>query len=123
MMLSPHFAAAELACRCGCGFGEKDEDVDLKLIELLEYMRVESGEPIIINSGCRCLTHNFLAKGSENSAHLRGGAADISCIDSTKRWLLINAALKWGCKRIGIGSSFVHVDVDETLPQRRVWTY
>jgi hypothetical protein len=28
-----------------------------------------------------------------------------------------------GIKRIGIGKTFIHVDVDDTLPQNVMWLY
>jgi len=35
----------------------------------------------------------------------------------------VNALLKAGFTRIGIASSFVHVDCDPTKPAQVIWTY
>ena len=80
---------------------------------------------IIINSGFRCEKHNKDPKvgGSDTSSHLIGLAADIKCEYSTYRFHLLNALLKAGFKRIGIGKTFIHVDLDEAKPQSVIWLY
>jgi uncharacterized protein YcbK (DUF882 family) len=74
---SPHFTRAEFCCSCGCGF----DTVDAELLNCLEYIREHFGEPVTINSGCRCPDYNAEVGGSENSQHLYGRAADISVKD------------------------------------------
>jgi hypothetical protein len=61
--------------------------------------------------------------GGENSAHLRGTAADIKCLYAADRYLLVMLALEAGFTRIGIGEDFIHLDVDTTLPQNVIWVY
>jgi hypothetical protein len=36
---------------------------------------------------------------------------------------MIEALLTAGFNRIGISNRFIHVDVDEELPQNVIWTY
>ena len=85
--------------------------------------------PFKINSGFRTAAHNqYLLdspkyKASKTSAHLDGLAADISVTDSRSRWIVINALLLAGFTRIGIASSFIHVDLSKTKTQNCVWTY
>jgi len=52
-----------------------------------------------------------------------GIAADISCKTSKDRFDMINAFIEVGFKRIGVGSSFIHVDIDENKSQNLIWTY
>ena len=47
------------------------------LASLLSKIREKYGAPIIVNSGYRTLAVNSAVKGSENSYHLQGRAADI----------------------------------------------
>ena len=49
-----------------------------KLANKLEQVRVLFNYPIIISSGYRCLRLNRLAKGTYNSAHMLGLAADFT---------------------------------------------
>ncbi len=74
-------------------------------------------------SGIRCPECNKACGGSESSSHLTGMAVDIEAPSSHMRYQLIAAALKSGFERIGIGKSFVHVDVDTTKDQQVLWLY
>jgi len=67
------FNRSEFVCKCGCGF----DTIDVELADVLSYLRNFFGQPVKINSGCRCLDHNFAVGGSQNSKHLDGKAADI----------------------------------------------
>ena len=94
------------------------------LIKLLEELRVKLNEPIKINSGYRTKEHNEKLKGAvENSAHTRGLAVDITCPDSSYRYVLVKAAIEIGFLRIGVGRDFLHLDMDEEKPQAVVWLY
>lgn len=109
---SPHFDRIEFACKCGCGFN----NISRELVDLLENVRVQTGLPLHINAGCRCVAHNAAVGGKPNSAHLRGLAADIACTDNHTRYVLL-FALIGVFKRIEVGSTWLHVDVDKSLPQ------
>lgn len=71
--LSKHFSRSEFACRCGCGF----DTVDSELIRILEEVREHFGQPVGIQSGCRCDAHNEKIGGAYKSQHKLGRAADI----------------------------------------------
>lgn len=91
---------------------------------LLDKIREEFGSPINITSGLRTQGENNALKDSvSNSAHLSGLAADISCLYSDKRFKLVEVALKNGVNRIGIGKTFVHLDIDPTKPKNVLWHY
>lgn len=100
-------------------FKLKDE-----LWKLLDDMRDYCGFPFVISSGLRTKEENDkLSKSVEDSAHLTGEAADISCPDSIKRFKMIEACNKFGVKRYGIGKNFIHIDIDKTKPQNVTWHY
>ena len=95
---------------------------------MLDRARHTVDRPVVINSGCRCRQHNQAVGGSDHSSHLTGHAVDIKCPAGTTspddyRWRLIYALILSGCTRIGIGKGFVHVDIDVTKPDRRMWVY
>lgn len=101
------------------------EIINLKheLVSMLDEARHLAQIPFKINSGYRTPDENKKAGGEPNSAHLRGLAADIACSNSASRYKIINAALKVGFTRIGIGKTYIHLDCDKSLPQGVVWHY
>ena len=117
--LTPHFSEDEFVCSCGCG----TVVVDLEFVKRLEKVRVKCGFPFSIVSGFRCPKKNASAGGKSKSAHLKGKGVDIRCTHSYQRWWIVFWAIKYGFKRIGIGKTFVHLDVDDSLPEPRLWTY
>ncbi len=108
MKLSKHFSSEEFACKCGCGFAT----VDSELLEVLEELREVYGQPITINSGCRCEEHNKAVGGEQKSQHLLGTAADIVVkgVSPFKIYQYLNSKYK---SKYGIGlySTWVHIDV------------
>lgn len=92
-------------------------------VQLIDQIRIKIGHPLNINSGFRTESHNIKVGGKPNSAHTKGLACDIQCVDSTTRFQLIKYAFDLGIKRIGIGDSFIHLDGDLDLPQEVVWLY
>ena len=112
-----YFKEEEFECPC-C----KENKTDSKLITLLDALRDDLGEPMVITSGYRCPEHNEAVGGSENSSHLKGLAADISCATSHDRFKLLSVLFKY-FDRIGIAKTFIHVDIDEDKPKQLTWTY
>lgn len=114
--MSAHFKADEFMCRCGCrGNGVKPE-----LIETLERVRSFLGKPIMITSGYRCEAHDAAVGGKNN--HTTGLAADLACSSGAERADLLAAVLASGFRRVGIGATFVHVDLCRDRPNS-VWLY
>ena len=113
-----YFKPEEFKCPC-CGRCEMDGE----LIFMLDLLRAVCGFPLIVTSGFRCKKYNEAIGGEENSAHLRGKAADIYCLSQIKRYEILKNALLLGFRRIGIGKNFIHLDVDITLPYPRIWVY
>lgn len=95
-----------------------------ELWQLLDKLREECGFPFIITSGLRTEAENNALNGSvSDSAHLSGLACDLAITDSIKRFKLIEVALKNGVKRIGVGKTFIHIDVANDKPQNVMWHY
>ena len=92
-------------------------------VDRLDTCRAECGFPFRVTSGYRTEAHNEDVGGKSASAHTRGMAVDIAVMTSLQRFRLIDSALRNGIRRIGVGSNFVHLDVDSSLPQGVIWTY
>jgi len=117
--LTKNFSRSEFACKCGCGF----DNIKEHHVLMLQKIRDKVGFGMHITSGCRCQNHNDAVGGVPNSAHPRGEASDISCMDAEQRFKLVYAALEIGFNRIGIAKTFIHLDKDPFLPSPRIWTY
>lgn len=102
------------------GSGEK---MDLLFLLMLDKCRDIAGIPFYITSGYRTEKHNKKIKGVKDSAHTKGLAVDISAVSSTERYTIINAAIRVGFKRIGIGQKFIHLDTDLSKTQEVMWDY
>lgn len=109
-------------CSC-CGNGV----VDGELLEKLNRARHYYGMPIFVTSGFRCEKYNKSKKvrGSSTSSHLKGLAADLRCVGSRERHLMLDALFWAGFQRIGVNDKrgFIHVDVDKSKDQRVFWIY
>ncbi len=113
-----HFKLAEFDCPC-CGKNR----MNYLFTERLDQAREYAGIPFIVNSGYRCEKHNEKVGGLSNSSHLTGSAADIKCIDSQSRFLILDALFHVGFSRIGIyfKRGMIHVDDDHSKPRAVVW--
>jgi len=102
----------------GSGQMMKDE-----ILEMIDKVREIYGKPIHINSGYRTPKHNDAVGGVSNSSHLKGLAIDVACNTSKDRYELMSIMLDVGFNRIGVSSSFLHVDIDKSKTNNVIWTY
>ena len=105
-----------------CPHGDKDS-ISPDLVSALDCLEHTLNLKLFYNSGFRCPKCNKVAGGVRDSAHLRGLAVDVRCSTSLRRMLVAKAALSLGFRRIGIGKTIIHLDVDVSLPQDVIWTY
>jgi len=115
-----HFSSGEFDSPDEPGSGIK---MNLEFVKLIDNIRAECGFPLHINSGYRTEAHNAKVGGKSESAHTRGLACDILIANSAERYKLIKAAIRQGITRIGVGKTFLHLDIDYTLPQNVCWLY
>ena len=92
-------------------------------LRMLDDARGIAGIPFVINSGYRTNEHNRKVGGVSGSSHTKGYAVDIRCIGSNSRHVIVNALMKAGFNRIGIGNSFVHADNDPMKVKNVIWLY
>lgn len=64
--LTENFDRTEFACNCGCGLNS----IHLGLVHRLQVVRDIVKEPILVNSGCRCLKRNASVGSDIGSYHL-----------------------------------------------------
>lgn len=81
-----HFQEKEFVCKC-CGRLPADEHENMEALvdNVLDPARERYGKPTKVNSGYRCPKHNAEVGGARASQHLRGEAADITCVGLTGR--------------------------------------
>ena len=94
-----------------------------ELLVMLDTARDLASIPFTITSSWRSKEKNQAIKGAKNSAHLRGFAVDIACNNSVERFIMVNALINVGFKRVGIANTFLHVDNDPSLAEGVIWLY
>jgi uncharacterized protein YcbK (DUF882 family) len=99
------------------------EEMKGSTLQMLDRARAVAGIPFKINSGFRTAAHNRKVGGVPSSSHTKGYAVDIAAPTSYERFAIVEALLKAGFTRIGVGKTFVHADNDPTKPQGTIWTY
>ena len=93
-----------------------------KLLKKLDKIRADFGSPLRVNSGFRTTMHNAVVGGRVGSSHLKGVAVDLHCNNSGDRTKLLKAIYKNGINRVGIGKTFLHIDIDNNKPAA-CWLY
>ena len=126
-MILKYFSPKEFTCDGVECFSKMDEE----LLAMLDIARETAGIPFKINSGYRTQAYqDDLKRRGYKTAKLRsphqdGVAADISVKDSRSRFIIINSLLLAGFTRLGVGKSFIHVDLSINEKHRKnvIWQY
>jgi len=120
-----HFNFEEFDCPTLEGSGLPTTDggkMNLDFLHKLDEARELAGVPFKITSGYRSPQHNLDVGGRIGSSHIKGLAVDIACVNSHERQKILTALIQVGFKRIGIGKSFIHSDLDPDKPNA-IWLY
>lgn len=89
----------------------------------LDEARHIAGVPFVVNSAYRSKSYEVNVKGrAGTSSHTKGIAVDLSCLSNFNRLLIVEALIKVGFRRIGIGKTFIHVDNDASKSPS-IWLY
>ena len=102
------------------GSGSK---MDVEFLQKLDKAREIAGCTFKINSGYRTQKHNLYVGGRFGSSHKLGLAADIHYSGSRERFLIMDALMQVGINRIGLGTTFIHADLDRKKDDKVIWTY
>jgi len=113
-----NFGEHEFVCPC-CG----ENKMQNLFLWKLQQARSEARIRFDIESGYRCKKHNKEVGGKKASDHLFGEGVDILTRNSSCRWKIIEAGIRVGIKRIGIGETFTHLGTRRQNPQLVMWTY
>ena len=124
--ITPNFRYGEF--KCSCSECHHSNHTKQSLIVKLQHARdvandIVPGTKIRINSGYRCEANNEAVGGTKTSSHLNGTAADIRCTDIRTRGALLTGLRLAGFNRIGIGETFLHVDIDAGKTPNVTWLY
>jgi len=111
-----YFSVNEIKCPC-CGQYKVDE----QFLFTMNLIRHNVGKPLIVNSWYRCEKHDKEVGGVGN--HPQGNAVDLSIKSSKLRYAVIEEARLLGITRMGVGSSFIHIDTRKDAPQEVLWLY
>jgi len=117
-----YFKLSEFDCPTDSGSGE---NMELAFLKKLDNCRELAGIPFKINSGYRSPKHNTKIGGVKNSSHtnIPCNAVDIHAASSEERYRILEAAIKTGFNRIGIGKNFIHLDTDKKKSPNVIWHY
>jgi len=97
--------------------------MDTVFLSKLNSLAKAIPEGINITSGYYTTDDYDISSDKRDLAHLRGLAAHITCLDDHKRFLIIMLAIQRGIFRIGIGKTFIHLDIDYDLPADVIFLY
>ena len=99
-------------------------NMDKDFLEKLDYARGNASIAFKITSGYRTPHWNDNVVGARiGSSHKKGLAADIACVGSRERQIIVKALMDVGINRIGIGKTYIHADVDKSKDANVIWLY
>lgn len=100
-----------------------EQDFNPRLVEALILAQNYAKLKFTITSGFRTQAYEREKGRNGSSSHCRRLAVDISARDSHVRYKVVASCLMAGFPRIGIGKTFVHVDLDETKAHPIIFHY
>lgn len=107
--------------KCSCGECSVTSTVAHR--DRMDEARGYAGFPFVITSGPRCAARNAQVGGAPGSDHLTGEASDVKVKGSGQRYAVVEAGLRAGFTRIGIGETFIHLGMGSQHIQRVMWLY
>ena len=119
MINQRYFTDEEIKCKCGCGLIMYVPYFFYKVNTLRDIV----GQPLRVNSWCRCAIHNLSVGGSLTSSHLKGLAVDLSIPTEYIKYRVLLAAGEVHFRGVGVGKNFIHLDDDQDKPDNRFWIY
>lgn len=98
-------------------------DMDEAFMARLDLAREVAGIPFHVNSAYRSPDYEKKKGRSGASMHTKGKAVDIRCITNVDRFTMVNSLIEVGFRRIGIASTFIHVDDGYPEASPLIWLY
>lgn len=120
MITSKYFSESEFKrCTPSCSL----QDMQQATMSKFDTAREIAGIPFVINSSFRSIEWEKKKGRAGTSAHTLGRAIDIRCNSDRNRFLIVDALVKAGFKRIGIAKTFIHADDSPGHSQQIIWLY
>ena len=109
------------ACEPPCS----PEQIHSQVLDYVRSAQALCGFRLRITSGFRSKAYERSKGRNGSSSHSKtpGLAVDISVVDSHTRYKVILALLYLGVPRLGIGKTFIHLDIDESKPHPSIFHY
>lgn len=99
------------------------EELDSNLVDMLILAQKYAGFQFTITSAFRSQVYERSKGRKGSSSHCKGLAVDISTRDSHTRFKVLVAAVLAGIPRVGVGKTFLHLDIDETKAHPIIFHY
>lgn len=120
MITSKYFSESEFKrCTPSCSL----QDMQQATMSKFDTAREIAGIPFVINCAYRSVDWEKRKGRAGTSAHTLGRAIDIRCNSDRNRFLIVDALVKAGFKRIGIAKTFIHADDSPNHSQQIIWLY
>lgn len=95
---------------CTCGHEDCDErSVSQRVLNAVQEIRVDLGQPMVITSGGRCPNHPDEVAKAQAGDHQKCTAVDVRYSSTQERTKLLVLAGRHGATRVAFGNTFVHM--------------
>lgn len=108
MKTARYFKDAEFRkCTPSCSI----EDMEQDFLDVMDDVRRRAGIPLLLSSAYRSSEWDRKKGRSGDGAHTYGIGCDFVCNSPATRRKILKACLECGITRIGVSSSFIHIDI------------
>jgi uncharacterized protein YcbK (DUF882 family) len=115
--------SGDLRGRVACCHHTSAAQLSAEIIHVLEELEAATEREWAYISGMRCPACNLWVGGVQDSEHLYGFAVDIAATSARDRFDILQALIKMGVTRIGIGPTYLHAGIGQSHEQRQIWLY
>lgn len=106
-----------------CNPASSVDELNPKLVDRIILAQRMCGEQFIITSAYRSQGYERSKGRKGSSSHCKGLAVDVSAVNSHLRFKIVAGCILAGFPRLGIGKTFIHIDIDETKPHPIIFHY
>lgn len=106
-----------------CNPASSVDELNPKLVDRIILAQRMCGEQFTITSAYRSQGYERSKGRKGSSSHCKGLAVDVSAFNSHLRFKIVVGCILAGFPRLGIGKTFIHLDIDETKPHPSIFHY